>query len=186
MIQAYDDNYIVGLYFDRDERAIAATQDKYGGYCYKIAVNILGDGGYAEEVVSDAMLGVWNSIPPTRPQSLHAYIGKIARNAAINRYNKMHADKRSASEFAVSLDELDYCLPSAAQEVSDVNDLSAHINGFLAEQKRVGRVMFVRRYFYCDSCNEIATRLGVSEAKVKTTLFRMRNKLKKHLEEHYE
>ena len=156
MIQTYDDNYIIGLYFDRDERAIAATQDKYGGYCYKIAVNILGDGGYAEEAVSDAMLGVWNSIPPTRPNSLNAYIGKIVRNAAINRYNKIHADKRAASEFAVSLDELNYCLAAANEPSADVNGISDCINEFLAEQKKQNRVLFVRRYFYCDSCNEIA------------------------------
>ena len=188
MIHTYDDNYIVGLFFDRDEKAITLTQDKYGGYCFKIAVNILGERGYAEEAVSDAMLSVWNSIPPIRPQSLCAYVGKIVRNAAINSYNFHHAEKRLASEYAVSLDELDNCLPSKAEEPGDgdVNALSKCINDFLAMQKRERRIMFVRRYFYNDSVGDIALMLKVSEEKVRTTLFRMRDRLKKYLEKNYE
>ena len=185
MIQTYDDNYIVGLYFDRDERAITATQDKYGSYCFRIAVNILGDRDYAEEAVNDAMLGVWNSIPPNRPQSLCAYVGRIARNAAINSYNYHHAQKRLASEYAVSLDELDFSLAASA---SDENDevLTKCINDFLSSQKKQNRIIFVRRYFYCDSTAHISETLGVSEGSVRTILSRMRDKLKKYLEKHYE
>ena len=186
MIHTYDDDYIVGLFFDRDERAITLAQDKYGGYCFKIAVNILGDRDYAEEAVSDAMLSVWNSIPPNRPQSLCAYVGKIVRNAAINSYNFNHAEKRLASEYAVSLEELDYCMFGAADSCGDINALSKCLNDFLAEQKKQHRIMFVRRYFYGDSMSEIASMLGVSEGKVRTTLFRMRDRLKKYLEKHYE
>ena len=36
-----DDNKIVELYWDRDERAIKETSDKYGSYCYSIAYHIL-------------------------------------------------------------------------------------------------------------------------------------------------
>ena len=186
MIHTYDDDYIVGLFFDRDERAITLAQDKYGGYCFKIAVNILGERSYAEEAVNDAMLGVWNSIPPNRPQSLCAYVGKIARNAAINSYNFNHAAKRLASEYAVSLDELENCLAAEADGRGDVNALSKCINDFLAEQKKQNRIMFVRRYFYCDSVSGIASMLNVSEGKVRTALFRMRDRLKKYLEKHYE
>lgn len=180
MIRTYDDNYIIGLYFDRDERAIAATQDRYGVYCHKIAVNILGDSGYAEEVVSDAMLGMWNSIPPNRPTNVTAYIGKITRNIAINRYNADHTQKRIANVLALPLDELDNCLPNTKPIES--GDLSKLINEFLSNLDKPQRVMFVCRYFFCDKVEEISQKLNVTDSKVKTTLHRLRNKLKKYLE----
>ena len=36
-----EDNEILDLYFARSERAIAETDQKFGGYCFSIAYNIL-------------------------------------------------------------------------------------------------------------------------------------------------
>ena len=44
-------------------------------------------------------------------------------------------------------------------------------------------MIFVRRYWYMDSVKEISQLFHVSESKVKSILFRMRNKLREHLEE---
>lgn len=43
--------------------------------------------------------------------------------------------------------------------------------------------MFLRRYWYLDPIADIAKRFGVSESKVKTTLFRCRNGLRDYLEQ---
>ena len=51
-----DDAKIVQMYFDRDEKAIPATADKYGNYCTSIAKNILGNHQDAEECVNDTYL----------------------------------------------------------------------------------------------------------------------------------
>ena len=36
-----EDQQIIELYFQRDERAISETAEKYGGFCTYIAMNIL-------------------------------------------------------------------------------------------------------------------------------------------------
>lgn len=185
MSEIQSDDYIIELFWRRDELAVKEIAAKYGHYCTKIAMNILGDARDAEEAVNDTYLQAWNSIPPTRPNSLSAYVGKITRNLSINKYNARNAQKRRGSEYALSLEELGECIP---QKLSTDNDetLNQCINGFLQSQKQEHRMIFVCRYFYCDSIDEIEKRFNRSESKVKSTLFRMRNKLKKYLEDNYE
>lgn len=65
-----DDRKIIELYFDRNEQAIRETDEKYGKLCHRIAYNILNDPEDSEECVSDTYMGVWNAIPPTRPDNM--------------------------------------------------------------------------------------------------------------------
>ena len=93
-----NDQEIIALYWAKEERAISATAEKYGSYCHAIAYNILYDRFDAEECVNDTYLGAWNSIPPQRPNRLAAFLGKITRNLALNRYKRNHAAKRSGGQ----------------------------------------------------------------------------------------
>ena len=175
-----DDEKIVELFLERNEQAIAETSAKYGALCGKIAYNILGDPQDSEEIVNQALLRLWESIPPQRPTLFSAFLAKIVRNLSLNRLKAEHTQKRIASEFAVSLDELDECIPD--KKSSGTEHIRDSINAFLDGQKQDLRKIFVLRYFYCDSIEEIAKKTGYSEGKIKTALFRMRKKLKTHLE----
>ena len=179
-----EDEQIIRLYFDRNETAISETDKKYGSYCMKIAMNILSSEPDSEECINDVWLKMWNSIPPSRPQNLAAYAGKITRNLSINKYKMRYAEKRIEGEFAVSLDELDDCVPGG--DTMDTEQqaklIGKSISDFLRGQKELARKVFVCRYFYCDSVSEIAERFGISESHVKTLLLRTRSKLKTHLE----
>ena len=179
-----EDGRIVQLYWQREEQAIEETARKYQSYCMQISMNILGSQLDSEECVADTYLQAWNAIPPKRPASLSAFLGKITRNLAINRYQARHAEKRRGNEFALSLEELDACVPDAGdmQERWEEKAVSWCINGFLRTQSKDARGIFICRYFYCDSVSEIAQRFGYSESKVKSLLFRTRNKLKLYLE----
>lgn len=174
------DHEIIALYFDRDERAIEKTAERYGAYCRSIAMNILSDEQDAEECVNDTWLRTWNAIPPTRPNVLRVFLGKITRNLAIDKYKARTAEKRLGGEFAVSLEELGDCI--GVEESRDSAAIGESISRFLRGQAALSRKIFVCRYFYCDSIADIAHRFGVGEGKVKTTLFRMRTKLREHLE----
>lgn len=178
-----DDNRIIDLYFDRNQLALGATQDKYGSYCMKICMNILEDTPDSEEVVNDTYMQVWNSIPPQKPQSLMAYIAKIARNLALNKLKARNAQKRGGGESLLSYDELDLCTPSdvSIESESDIKALSGHISSFLYTQKEDARNVFVRRYFYCDSVDDICERFSFSQSKVKSILMRTRVKLRDYL-----
>ena len=65
----------------------------------------------------------------------------------------------------------------------DSEEIGRIISDFLYQQSKEMRMIFVRRYWYMDSVKEISQLFHVSESKVKSILFRMRNKLREHLEE---
>lgn len=179
-----EDNAIIELFWNRDDRAVSQTAEKYGAYCMKISQNILNNFSDSEENVNDTYLKAWNSIPPTRPKILSAYLGRIARNLALNKYKARHAEKRAGDEFSVSLDELSQCTPSgvSVEDEVQIKKLGQTINRFLSEQKEDVRAVFVCRYFNCDSIEEISAKSGFSQSKIKSVLMRTRMKLRLYLE----
>ena len=178
-----DDSGIIDLYWHRHDTAIAQTEQKYGQYCRVIAFNILHNREDADECANDTYLAAWNAIPPQRPGRLSAFLGRITRNIALNKYDYYNADKRS-SAFTMLLSELEECLPSQDDVVSqyEAGETSRLITGFLQGQSHECRTVFLRRYWFSDTITEIAARFGMSESKVKSILFRTRKKLKQHLE----
>lgn len=176
-----NDNYIVGLFWERSELAIEKTQEKYGPYCESIAKRILGSQSDAEECVNDAILKAWNSIPPNRPESLSAYLGKITRNTALNRYSQSRAKKRSSSNEAVLGEVLEIIPPSESTDFTEEITIRDAVNRFLRKLPDNTRIIFVRRYWFMSSINEIASDLGLSQSNVKVTLMRTRDLLREHL-----
>ncbi len=179
-----DDKAIVELYWQRNEQAIKQTADKYGSYCMKISLNILQDRMDSEENVNDAYMQTWKALPPNRPQSLMAFLGKLTRNLALNRYKANHAQKRAADEFAVSLEELSDCTPTkvSVDDEVQIGEISRIISRFLHTENEDARRVFVCRYFYSDSIEHIASRFGYSQSKIKSMLMRTRNRLRLCLE----
>lgn len=178
------DAEIIKLFFGRDESALTELSSEYGGYCQKIAANILGVREDAEECVNDAFLTAWNTIPPNRPEKLSAYLGKIVRNNAINRAEKNNALKRGGGNSDAVLEELEEIVSSSSSVEQSVDEkaLMEEINRFLYSLSPQKRKMFVGRYFYCRSVGDIAARQGISENSVSVTLNRIRKKLRTHLE----
>ena len=174
---------ILDLYFERNEKALEETQSAFGSIVMKISRNILKDECDSEENTNDTYISLWNSIPPARPESLIAYISKVARNLALNKLQKRNAQKRSADTSSLSLDELDECTPSSlsVEEDTDARLLSQTISAFLRGEKEEARNIFLRRYFFCDSVKDISELLEISESKVKSSLMRTRNKLREYL-----
>lgn len=176
-----DDQQIIDLYFDRNEQAITETDVKYGKLCHSIAYNILSNREDSEECVSDTYIGVWNTIPPTRPDNFMAFVCRIARNLSLKRLEFLKREKRSA-DVILSLDELSAVLPDEryVPDVSD-EDVGRLISQFLRTQKEDVRNVFIRKYYFFDSVKEIAKRYSFTESKVKNMLFYTRNKLKDYL-----
>ena len=194
------DEQIIDLYWKRSEEAIRETETKYGKYCGTIAWNILYSREDTEECVNDTWMNAWNAMPPHRPGFLKAFLGKITRNLALNLYEKKHAEKRGGGETALVLDELAECVGSgpdgragalggggfggsAFGSPEEGMVLTACLNRFLAGMKAEDRKIFVQRYWYASPVKEIAADLKLGESKVKMTLLRQREKLKKALEE---
>lgn len=177
-----DDKEIVRLFWQRSERAISETSVKYGKLCGKIACGILGNPQDGEEIVNHAYMRLWETIPPKNPEPFMPYLAKIVRNLALNRYKAEHTQKRFSGEFDLSLDEIDECVPDRKGAQSGAEEIRDCLNAFLERQKPEVRSVFVMRYFFCESLEDIAKKTGYSVGKLKSILFRTRNKLRNFLE----
>lgn len=179
------DTEILDLYWKRDERAIEETQKSYGNYCYSIAFHILHAKEDSEECVNDTWMRAWKAIPPNRPQRLALFLGTITRNLSFDRWKHKNALKRGNGEMEATLEELEECVPAArtTEDVVEEAELQRCINRFLGSLKERERNIFLRRYWYAEECSEIAERYGMKLNTVKTTLFRIRGKLKNYLEQ---
>ena len=178
------DEEIVELYWKRSEMAITETSEKYGSYCRAISYNILNNAEDAEECVNDTWLGAWKSMPPRRPNRLATFLGKITRNLSLNRFKQYAAEKRGGGQTELALSELEDCIPAPAtvDRIVEEDALVESLNRFLYAQPERKRNIFIRRYWYLCSIRDIAEAYGVSESKIASALFRIRNELKKHLE----
>ncbi len=179
------DAEILGLYQERDEQAIVETQNSYGKYCFSIAYHILHDREDSDECVNDTWLRAWNAIPPAYPSRLGIFLGTITRNLSLDRWKWKNAAKRGKGEMEVALDELMECVPGArsTEEAVEAAELERLINLFLRTLPEKECNVFLRRYWYVEEYAEIAKRYGMKLNTVKTTLFRVRGKLKSYLEE---
>lgn len=180
-----EDSQIVELYWSRGEEAVAETAKKYGKYCYSIAYRILGDDRDAEEAVNDTYMGAWNSMPPHRPSALSTFLGKLTRRISINRWRARRADKRGGGQLPVAMEELTEALPApdTPEQLVEARELTASIDRFLASLPEEERDLFVCRYWYFASIAELGAAFGAGAGKIKSKLFRTRNKLKVHLEQ---
>lgn len=185
MLITLDDKELIGLYFDRNEQAVAETQRKFGGYLYTIAHNILGSVQDAEECVNDVLMRLWDHIPPANPENVYAYFASVARSVATKRYKMKHAQKRGGGETTLVLDELHDCCtdPDTVEQHIDRMALQETITEFLETLKPEQQTIFVQRYWYVCPIEDIAEDLGISRSKVSVTLMRTRQKLRKHLEQ---
>ena len=175
-----EDETIVALYWARDEAAIPATAKKYGAYCAAIAGNILESPQDAEECVNDTYLHAWNAMPPSRPQALKAFLGKITRNLSLNRVRRHHALKRSGAAVVEELGEIATGADPVGEAV-ERRDLLRAIDAFLEGLPKRQRQLFVGRYWYFDSVTDLAARFQMTENHVSVTLRRIRERLRRYL-----
>lgn len=178
-----DDNKIIALYEQRDEIALKETADKYGGYCFTIANNILSNEQDCEECVNDTYLRIWNSIPPQKPKSLKMFAAKIVRNLALDRYRAKNRQKRGADNVCVALDEV----VELVADTVDIDTESAErtfaelLGGFLRALPERECNVFIRRYFYFESVSEIAKKYALRDSHIRVILSVTRKKLREFL-----
>ncbi len=178
-----EDNKIVDLYWARNEDAIRQSDIKYGRMLKSLSFSLLSSREDAEECVNDTYLDAWNAMPTARPIYLGAFLSKLTRRISIDRFRADHRQKRGG--MGNVMEELSECIPADDNVVADYENkrLSDAINRFLYAQPTEKRVMFIRRYFCSQTVAEVASGMSLSEAKVKVTLHRLREALRKELEE---
>ncbi len=177
-----DDEKIIDLFFERSEQGIRELDQKYGKICRNLSYNIVNNRQDAEECVNDAYLGAWNAIPPIRPDPLLSYIVKIVRNISLKIYWRKEAAKRS-SHYTIAMEEIEACIADrkAVEDEIEAGELARIIEDFLDTLTLENRVIFMRRYWFADSCKDIAEFVGLSEKNISVRLTRIRKKMKQYL-----
>ena len=177
-----DDEKIIEMFFGRSEQGIRELDIKYGKVCHKLSYNIVNSRQDAEECVNDAYLGAWNAIPPANPHPLLTYICKIVRNISLKIYYRKEAAKRS-STYTIAMEEIEACIaaPSTVETEFEARELARVIESFLDTLTAENRVIFMRRYWFSDSCKDIAGLVGLTEKNITFRLTRIRQKMKKYL-----
>ena len=179
-----EDRQIVALYHRREESAVAETARKYGSFCRTIAMNILGVPEDAEECVNDTWHAAWRQMPPERPVSLKAFLGRITRNLSISRYRASRAQKRYAG-LELMLSELEECVPSAVsvERTVEQKELGVQISDWLDTLREEDCRLFVRRYWYGEAVKTLAAEEDCTENAISLRLRWLRGRLKTYLEE---
>ncbi len=179
-----EDSKIVELFWERDETAIYYTAEKYGHRLRRASYGIVRDHQTAEESENDTYAECWDSIPPHRPEDyLYGFLLRILRHISLNRCRERSRLKRSAYICELSA-EMEQCIPAPNDCECRLNDMifAEAINGFLESLSVEKRNLFLRRYWYLDSVNDLSRSFGYSQSKVKTTLYRLRSQLRDYLE----
>lgn len=179
-----EDNLIIEMFNDRDEKAISELSKKYGKYFSAIAVRILCNYEDAKDCVNDSYLKTWNTIPPACPNVLKAFVGRIVKCVAVSMLRMSNAVKRGNGEIPLVFDELSECVSGdgSVENEYENKQIIKEINKFLWKCSEFNRRAFILRYWHCESIGEIAKQLSVTENKVSISLHRTRCRLKEHLE----
>lgn len=179
-----NDLQIIELYWKRNEAAISETGYKYGKLLHSISYSIVKNTQDSEEIVNDTYGKAWDSMPPQKPNSLSAYLGRITRNLSINRWQECHAKKRFSGA-CVLLSELSECIPSKSdvEQEAEADQLTILLEKWLRSLALDDRILFMRRYWYGDSVITLAFKFGTSANKLAGRLYRLRQSLKSFLEE---
>lgn len=175
---------ILELLHARSEQAIRELTEAYGGLCRGIAGRILASCEDVEEVVSDAILSVWGTIPPERPKSLAAYISRITHNHALSRLRYNRSECRD-DRLLVCLEELESCIPTQGdpEAVLEGRLVTETVNAYLSNLSKTNRYIFIRRYYCMDPTKQIASRTGLTDRAVRARLIRMRSDLRECLKQ---
>ncbi len=177
-----EDHEIVQLYWDREERAIDESEKKYGTLCRGVALRVLENIEDSEECVSDTWLRSWNAIPPRRPALLGAFLARITRNLALDRWRASHAAKRLGGETALALEELGDCVSGESMEGEVARrELTRALNRFLRSLPEGDRSLFLRRYWGMETLESLAKREGMSVSTLHRRLGKLRAALAEHL-----
>ena len=175
------DQELIELFSARSEEAVPALSGQYGPYCRAIAAQLLADRRDVEECLNDAWLSVWQALPPARPERFKGWLAAIVRNRALAMGRENGRRPPTVDESAL---ELASCLPPGNDPLSEAEShaLAEAVARFLRVQPKDVRAVFLRRYWYADTVEDAARRLGWSVSKTKSVLFRTRNKLRAQLQ----
>lgn len=168
----------------REESALEEVTRRYGTLLHGIARRITGNPSDAEECVNDALLDLWNQVPPDSPTHMGAYICTLVRRRAIDRVRYNAAKQRAGDVFLASAEELAECLPDpTGDDPCETLAIRDCLQAFMDRLEEEDRRIFLLRYYRFETHETIAAQCGISKSAVAMRLMRLRKKLRRALAE---
>ena len=161
----------------KDESALAALYDRYGGLVYAESIRILRDAGAAQEILQDLFFQIWRTAEKFHPErgSLPGWLLVAARNRSISRLRRR--DSRERDE----LTETSVVLPCTLESSAAQNQLLGRVKSALSSLPNGQREAIELAYFEGMSHSEIAGRTGAPLGTVKTWIRMAMDALKREL-----
>lgn len=146
---------------------------------FRLALRITLDPPEAEDVVEDTLVKTWERRAQlTEVESLEAYCTTMCRNLALDR-----AEKKSAQNLSLEVVQVDTAdtaaLPDERMEQDERLQMVSELFNRLPEKQRTALQL---RDIEGHSYQEVADRMGITEADVKVTIHRARQSLKQQIE----
>lgn len=182
MKKLYTTDQMIRALESRDSSVLVEIEKSYGALMRRLAFNLGLDANDTEECMNDAVLEVWNTIPPAKPASIRSYVCMLMRRTVVDRIRYNTAEKRKNTAYLEVVGELEDVL-DVESAVIDKTCVSQALNRFLGKQTAQNREIFIRRFFEFESAKSIAADLLLSTNAVDTRLTRMRKELKQILNE---
>ncbi len=180
------DNEILCLMREAPPDGQRALFDKYYSYVYTIVNRIISGFGSpddSDECVIDVFASLMMKMrPDDRITSLKAYVGAVARNAAIS----MRRSLASKTGRNVSADDDEMAEIAGDEDIeadSDRSELSELLLEKIGEIGPPDSIIIIQKYYYDKSSKEIAEMLGMNSAAVRVRCGRAMKKLKKLLDD---
>ncbi len=140
------------------------AKPKYGTSIKRLSYAITGSAEDAKECLNDTLMSAWTSVATVKPDSLGAYLHKIARNISLDMQRSKNAGRRK-NLMQIAFEELEDCLPAEniCAQVLDGKELNAAVDAWLASLDGDKRTIFIKRYFLTETDRQIARELGMNE-----------------------
>ncbi|MBE5938850.1 MAG: hypothetical protein E7266_00495 [Lachnospiraceae bacterium] len=156
------DAEIINMYSKNKDMAGDMLMTKYGAFCREeIQKYVKG-----EDEISRCMKHVRTAARLTltsyHPASLKLFLVRVVRDIAYKRYVKTRVFETYGTELDLTVDELkDGFIVNKEKDLSDIamlEDAGEIVNRFLRRHPSAYRDVFIRRYFFAESVDDIATR----------------------------
>lgn len=171
------DKQALALLSARDAKGLEWIIGRYTPYVSAVISSVSRDAlprEDVEELTADVFVRLWQAKNPPTPEKLKAYLGSMARNAALTRL-------RRRKDILPLDDETIFIAETDQAELLHGREREEAVRRAVRTMPMPEREIFVRRYYYGQSAPEIAALVGLSPEAVRQRLHRGRETLRQAL-----
>ena len=160
-----------------DEEGLAWFIRRYTAYVSAIVWNLAGHAitaQDAEEITADIFLSLWRYCGQPGDGKVKSYLAAVARSRAFDRLKSL--GRTTALEY----DELELTCEGPEGAILEREARQA-VRGLVDAMELPDREIFIRHYYYGESCQAVAAATGLTAANVRKRLERGRETLRRAL-----